>query len=94
MAIKKKNTANGALLSSMLLALLISGQCTSKDNDTLFQVSTIDALMQGVFDDFNSFHDLMAQGNFGIGTFDALDGEMVAGTPWPRSRNTRWPPAG
>ena len=74
----KKNKTIIALLSVIFLALLLSGQCLAQDNDTLFQVSTIDALMQGVFDGFYSFDDLMAQGDFGIGTFDALEGEMIA----------------
>ena len=77
MNVKENNTIT-VLLSSMLLALLLSGQCTAQDDDVLFQVSTIDALMQGVFDGFYSFNDLEAQGDFGIGTFDALEGEMIA----------------
>ena len=74
----KKNKTISELLSVIFLALLLSGQCAAFDDDVLFQVSTIDALMQGVFDGFYSFDDLMDQGDFGIGTFDALDGEMVA----------------
>ena len=77
----KKNKTITALLSSMLLALLFSGQCAAQDDEVLFQVSTIDALMQGVFDGFYSFNDLMAQGDLGIGTFEALEGEMVALDP-------------
>ena len=68
----------------MLLALLLSGPCLAQDDDVLFQVSTIDALMQGVFDGFYSFNDLEAQGDFGIGTFDALEGEMIALDPVAR----------
>lgn len=74
----KKNKTISELLSVIFLALLLSGQCAAFEDDVLFQVSTIDALMQGVFDGFYSFDDLMDQGDFGIGTFDALDGEMVA----------------
>ena len=74
----KKNKTISELLSVIFLALLLSGQCAAFDDDVLFQVSTIDALMQGVFDGFYSFDDLMDQGDFGIGTFNALDGEMVA----------------
>jgi acetolactate decarboxylase len=48
------------------------------DSDILFQVSTIDALMQGVYDGFFTFDELMDHGDFGIGTFDSLEGEMVA----------------
>jgi acetolactate decarboxylase len=46
--------------------------------ETLYQVSTIDALMQGVYDGVQPFGELKKHGDFGIGTFDALDGEMVA----------------
>jgi acetolactate decarboxylase len=73
----ERSTAR-ALLAMVVLALLFSGQCSAEDDDVLFQVSTIDALMQGVFDGFYSFDDLMAHGDFGIGTFDSLDGEMIA----------------
>ena len=47
------------------------------DRETLYQVSTIDALMQGVFGGVLPVGDLKAHGDFGIGTFDALDGEMI-----------------
>lgn len=43
----------------------------------LFQVSTIDALMQGVFDGNTTLDKLATNGDFGIGTFNALDGELV-----------------
>ncbi|MGV8175293.1 MAG: acetolactate decarboxylase [Methanothrix sp.] len=67
------------ILTTVILAFLVSCPCAAADDDDiLFQVSTIDALMQGVFDGFYSFDDLMTHGDFGIGTFDALDGEMVA----------------
>jgi acetolactate decarboxylase len=47
------------------------------DRDILYQVSTIDALMQGVFDGVQPVGELRTHGDFGIGTFDALDGEMI-----------------
>lgn len=50
----------------------------SIDRDVLFQVSTIDALMQGVYDGVMIFKDLKPQGDFGIGTFEGIDGEMIA----------------
>ncbi|MBG0777275.1 MAG: acetolactate decarboxylase [Desulfovibrionaceae bacterium] len=48
------------------------------DKDLLWQVSTIDALLSGVYDGHTTFAELARHGGFGIGTFDALDGEMVA----------------
>jgi len=71
-----KYTIIGALLCITVLALLPGATCA--DDDVLFQVSTIDALLQGVFDGIYSFDDLKTHGDFGIGTFDSLDGEMVA----------------
>src|SRR3954453_19466447 len=44
---------------------------------TLFQTSTIDALLDGNYEGDISFAELEAQGDFGLGTFDALDGEMI-----------------
>ena len=48
-----------------------------EDRETLYQVSTIDALMQGVFDGVQPISELKKHGDFGIGTFDALEGEMI-----------------
>jgi acetolactate decarboxylase len=45
---------------------------------TLFQTSTIDALLDGNYDGDVSFAELAERGDFGLGTLDALDGEMVA----------------
>lgn len=47
------------------------------DHEVLYQVSTIDALMQGVFDGVQTVGEIRKKGDFGIGTFDALDGEMI-----------------
>ncbi len=43
----------------------------------LFQVSTIRALKQGDYNGRISLAGLKAKGNFGFGTFDGLDGEMI-----------------
>ncbi len=45
--------------------------------DTIFQVSTINALLQGGYDGVITCGNLKDQGDFGIGTFEGLDGEMV-----------------
>jgi len=47
------------------------------DRETFYQVSTIDALMQGVYDGIQPVSELKKHGDFGIGTFEALDGEMI-----------------
>ncbi len=45
--------------------------------DVLYQVSTLGALMQGVYDGEIEVGKLVQEGDLGIGTFEALDGEMV-----------------
>jgi len=44
---------------------------------SLFQVSTSSALVEGVFGGCIRVQDLRRHGDFGLGTFDGLDGEMV-----------------
>ena len=45
---------------------------------TLFQTSTIDVLLDGSYDGDVSFAELADRGDFGLGTLNALDGEMIA----------------
>ncbi|MFM8550782.1 MAG: acetolactate decarboxylase [Nitrospiraceae bacterium] len=44
----------------------------------LFQTSTIGALMEGVYDGEVTYGELAKHGDFGLGTFNALNGEMIA----------------
>ncbi len=44
----------------------------------VFQTSTINALLEGIYDGGTSFADLAQHGDFGLGTFNGLDGEMTA----------------
>lgn len=56
-----------------------SGSEISENNsDVLYQISTIDALLQGVYDGVLPVKELETHGDFGIGTFDKLEGEMLA----------------
>lgn len=61
-----------------LIAVLLSG-CASAPvgRDVLFQTSTIDALLDGVYDADFTCAQLRTHGDFGLGTFQALDGEMI-----------------
>jgi acetolactate decarboxylase len=65
------------LLRAALLAAL--GGCAGTPGTTgnLFQVATIDALMAGVYAGAITCGDLKKHGDFGLGTFEGLDGEMV-----------------
>ncbi len=49
----------------------------AQEPNAMYQVSTINALIQGVYEGEISVGELKKYGNFGIGTYDGLDGEMV-----------------
>ena len=57
--------------------LLFAGCAAVHSPNTITQISTIDALLAGVYDGQMSCARLMPYGNLGIGTFDHLDGEMI-----------------
>jgi len=49
----------------------------ARELNKITQTSTIDALLAGAYDGDMSCEELLKFGDFGIGTFDTLDGEMV-----------------
>ena len=51
--------------------------CFDASQHTLFQVSTSGALVQGIYQRAVSTKVLLNYGDFGLGTFENLDGEMV-----------------
>ncbi|WP_151549106.1 MULTISPECIES: acetolactate decarboxylase [Corynebacterium] len=54
-----------------------STQLAPVERHTIFQNSLMTALLDGIYDGDMTVSELLGQGNFGIGTFDALDGEMI-----------------
>jgi acetolactate decarboxylase len=65
----------GRRTSSLVTAAL--AQYLEKPVHTLFQVSISGALVAGVYDREVSVQTVLTHGNFGLGTFANLDGEMV-----------------
>lgn len=62
----------------LCLVLLTGIGCASgPPRDTVTQTSTIDALLAGAYDGEMPCGELLEYGDFGIGTFDRLDGEMI-----------------
>jgi len=62
---------------NLILLSLCACQSDFSNGDVLSQVSTIDALLDGVYDGTVTCGELKQLGDFGIGTFDALEGEMI-----------------
>ncbi len=63
---------------SVLLIGLITASCAQYPGDLVYQESTLGKLDDGEMEGMLSVGDLKKHGDFGIGTFDGLDGEMVA----------------
>jgi acetolactate decarboxylase len=63
-----------------ILAGFLPGYYSGIQNqgDILTQVSTSDALADGLYEGVITYGDLKGYGDLGLGTFNALDGEMVA----------------
>lgn len=49
----------------------------SLDGAVAYQYSTIDALLSGVYEGDLSVQDLLHHGDFGLGTYNRIDGEMI-----------------
>lgn len=62
------------------LAAHHAGHTTSSQpgSGDIFQVSTMRALLAGSFDGDTPYAEIMRHGDFGVGTFNALNGEMAA----------------
>jgi len=71
----REASRTGRRTSSLVAAAL--AQYLEKPVHTLFQVSISGALVAGVYDREVSVQTVLTHGNFGLGTFANLDGEMV-----------------
>lgn len=56
---------------------ILKDKPAAKHNDVLYQYSIIDALLAGVYDGNMTFAGIRKHGDFGIGTFNHLDGELL-----------------
>ena len=67
------------LLVVTSLVIAISGcSCLQENKDVLFQTSTMNAIFERVYDGEITYKQLRQHGDFGIGTFNGLDGELFA----------------
>ena len=73
---KQKNLFKFFIVSAAV-SIFLSACNSPRTENTLSQVSTIDALLAGVYEGEITLKQLIAMGNTGIGTFDSLDGEMI-----------------
>ncbi len=66
------------IVAGLVFAAALAAGCTpTAERDVLFQTATLGALVEGVYDGNLAVGELKKHGDMGLGTFDALDGEMV-----------------
>ena len=68
---------NKKYLYLLVFVFIVLGCIRPAQKDTLYQASTIQALSVGDYDGAMSLAALRERGDFGLGTFQGLDGEMV-----------------
>lgn len=69
------------LLVCSLIYCVWLNQAGSKlqiDQDTVFQLAPFNTFTKGQYEGFMNYSELCKYGDFGIGTFEGLDGEMLA----------------
>lgn len=49
-----------------------------RPESVIYQTSLMSALLSGVYDGSTTVADLLKKGDFGLGTFNQLDGELIA----------------
>lgn len=73
----KFSLKNSGIFLILSLNIFFTGCNCLRGKDVLFQVSSIDALLAGDYDGRLSLKELKKNGDLGLGTFAALDGEML-----------------
>lgn len=73
--LEAKSKKSGESISSLVTGTL--SRCFGVPLHTLFQISTTGALVEGLYEKAVSSKVLLSYGDFGLGTFENLDGEMV-----------------
>jgi acetolactate decarboxylase len=62
---------------SVAIAFWIVPALAEEDRDAVVQYSTIGALSAGLFDGAMTYGEMARHGDFGLGTFNGIDGEML-----------------
>ena len=62
---------------SMVAVFLLVGTVHAQDRDVLYQLSSMAALKAGAYDGVKTCADVKRHGDFGIGTFENINGEMI-----------------
>ena len=62
----------------LLFSLVLCAASFAQSSNNVFQYSVISALLEGIYDGSLSINEVSKHGDFGLGTLNRLDGELVA----------------
>ena len=62
---------------ALAVFVIFSQQTQSQNHDVFFQASSLDSLVKGSYEGKITVHDLLNQGDFGLGAVEYMDGELV-----------------
>ncbi len=65
------------LIAVLALVALAGAPAHAQDRETISQYSTLEALIEGLYDGTMTVGEMAAYGDLGLGTYNALDGEMI-----------------
>ncbi|QEU41586.1 acetolactate decarboxylase [Raoultella planticola] len=71
-------THSSACTCQQSLCETVRGFSAQQPDNVLYQTSLMSALLSGVYEGNTTIADLLTHGDFGLGTFNELDGEMIA----------------
>jgi acetolactate decarboxylase len=71
-------THSSACTCQQSLCETIRGFSARHPDSVIYQTSLMSALLSGVYEGNTTIADLLTHGDFGLGTFNELDGELIA----------------
>ena len=73
----KRKLSNKSALILLLIGIIATIPTLANSGGMITQVSHREVFPKGAYDGYVSLDQLLSYGNFGIGTFHTLDGEMI-----------------
>ncbi len=75
--LKIRSRATGESVDDLVAQFVRAGMATGQPGQALYVTAPVNALVEGIYQENVFIKDVLQHGDFGLGTFNHLDGEMV-----------------
>lgn len=75
--LQARSRATGESVEALVAQFLRQGLASAGECKSLFVSAPVNALIEGIYQENTTIADILEHGDFGLGTFNHLDGEMV-----------------